>query len=934
MSSYTKDKPSQRWSRRKSGLAVTLLSAMLLSGCGESPEQMLESAKGYLAKDDLNAASIQLKNALQENANLAEARFLLGKVNLEQGDVPGAVKELQRALDLGYAREPVIPLLARARVRAAEFDGVLADFGAERLSDPVGQASLLGAIGDAHMGKANVAEALKAFEAALALRADDEVAAIGRVRAQLFSGEPAKAEESARKLVADQPLLADAHAALAEVLQFQGKPDESVKALEDALRLRPDAIAYHYALVSQLFQLERQDEAVARFEAMKKVAPGHPSTRYLQAFIDLRANRLTEARDGVMQVLKQTPDYLPAQLLAGTVLLRLNDQAQARSYLNAVLSRAPGQTLARSLLILSHLSSGEAARAQEVLQPLLDRPINDPRLLGLAGQVFLANGDAERAEEFLQRAAKAAPEDSRARLRLGVARLLGGDAQGAFADFSSASAMDQDAIQADLALVAAHLRRGDTDQALAAQAQLEAKQPNNPLVHNLRGGVMLAKQDLAAARTAFDKALAINPDYLAAVLNLARIDLAEKKPQDALARVRALADRNEKNIEARLALAELQAATGATPKDVLATLERAETAAPGALAPALSIVQHHLRNRDFPKALATAQKAGAAYPDDVRAVEMLARAQMANGDTQQAISSLNKLAGLRPQSTVPLLMLADVHRGAKDNAAAEQVLRKALGVRPDALDVQQRLAGLLLEKGDRDGALKIARDVQKQHAEAPVGHILEAEIQVNANRLGEAVTAYRRALERKAGGDVAVRLHATLLRAERKAEADKLVADWLRQQPKDLSMRGYVAERALAERRYADAVAMFRTMDEISPRNPLVLNNLAWASNQVEDPKALSYAELAHELAPENPAILDTLGVIQVDRGQTEKGLANLQKAVSLAPDLLPLRLNLARSYAGAGRKDDARRELDAVLAKAQAGTPLHKEATDLLGNL
>ncbi|WP_341647478.1 hypothetical protein [Thauera humireducens] len=193
--------------------------------------------------------------------------------------------------------------------------------------------------------------------------------------------------------------------------------------------------------------------------------------------------------------------------------------------------------------------------------------------------------------------------------------------------------------------------------------------------------------------------------------------------------------------------------------------------------------------------------------------------------------------------------------------------------------------------------------MQKQHAQAPAGHILEAEIQINANRLGEAVTAYRRALERKAGGDVAVRLHATLLRAERKAEADKLVADWLRQQPDDLSMRGYVAERALAERRYADAVAMFRAMDEISPRNPLVLNNLAWASSQTKDPKALSYAELAHELAPENPAILDTLGMIQIDRGQTEKGLANLQKAVSLAPDLLPLRLNLARSYAGAGAR-------------------------------
>lgn len=69
-------------------------------------------------------------------------------------------------------------------------------------------------------------------------------------------------------------------------------------------------------------------------------------------------------------------------------------------------------------------------------------------------------------------------------------------------------------------------------------------------------------------------------------------------------------------------------------------------------------------------------------------------------------------------------------------------------------------------------------------------------------------------------------------------------------------------------------------------------------------------------LAPDNPAILDTLGVIQVDRGQTDKGLGHPQRAVSLAPELA-LRLNLAKSYARAGRKDEARKELDALLPRS-----------------
>ena len=282
----------------------------------------------------------------------------------------------------------------------------------------------------------------------------------------------------------------------------------------------------------------------------------------------------------------------------------------------------------------------------------------------------------------------------------------------------------------------------------------------------------------------------------------------------------------------------------------------------------------------------------------------------------------------------PLILLADVHRGAKDTAAAEQALRKALAIQPDSIDAQQRFAGLLLERGAREDALKVAKAVQKQHAESPAGYVLEAEIESAGNRWAEAASAYRQANERGSGGEVAIRLHSALMRVERKGEADKLAADWLRQQPEDLATRGYLAERALGETRYADAVDGFEAMRKISPDNPMVLNNLAWAASQVKDPKALEYAERAQNLAPDNPAILDTLGVIQIERGQVDKGLANLQRAVSLAPDLAQLRLSLARSYAKLGRKDDARKELDTMMPKLEENTPLHKEATELLNSL
>ena len=918
------------WSARAHGVAVAALSAALLGGCGQSPEDMLASAKSYMEKQDLSAASIQLKNALQENGNLAEARFLLGSIHVEQGDAVGAVKELQRARDLGYPQEQVAPLLARALLRAGEFDTLLKDFAETRVAAPRDQAVILAALGDANLAKRDADQARAAYLDALASDPDQAEARIGLARTHIIKGDLKAAEDEVREAIKRNPESAEAHATLADLLMMRNEPEQSLLSLREAIRLAPRAVNYHFAHVSQLLRQGNAPEAEEALQAMQAVAASHPSTRYLKALMDYQANRLVEARDTLLQVLKDAPQYLPAELLAGTVLVRLNEHTLGRSHLERVLERAPREPMARRTLVASHLATGEAQRALEVLQPLLQTQDADPRLLGLAGQVFLANGDFERSEEYFERAARAAPDDAQARMRLGVARLAGGDTSAAFADLESAAQMDDSAFQADLALVMAHLRRGETDKALEAHAQLERKQPDNPLVHNLRGGLMLAKRDVPAARAAFEKALSLRPEYLSAAINLARIDLSERRPDDALGRIKAVIERNPKNVEALLTLAELQRTTGAAPADVLASLERAEAASPGAVAPNLAIVQHHLRQREFPRALQVAQKVAAAHSEDPRVVEALARTQLAAGDSQQAISALNKLAGLQPRSAQPWVMLGDVQRSLKNNGAAEQALRRALSIAPDTVEAQQRLIALLLEGGKRDEALKVALDAQARQPQRAAGYLLEGEIQGTAGKWADAAGAYRKALDNGGGGQAAMRLHASLLRGERKADADRMASDWLSKNPTDLVMRGYLAERALADKRYEDARTLFARMHDMAPQNALILNNLAWTAKELKDPKALEYAEQALRLAPENPAIIDTVGMIQIERGEFDAGITNLKRAVALGPDLLPLQLNLAKALAKAGRGGEARTQLDTLLPRLKEGTPLHGEALAL----
>ncbi|NLF54202.1 MAG: PEP-CTERM system TPR-repeat protein PrsT, partial [Thauera phenolivorans] len=552
----------------------------------------------------------------------------------------------------------------------------------------------------------------------------------------------------------------------------------------------------------------------------------------------------------------------------------------------------------------------------------------------LAGQVFMANGELEKAEDFLARAASAAPEDAGARMRLGAVRMAGGDAEHALADLEAAAAMDQDTVQADIALVMAHLRSGNFDKALEAQAQLERKQADNPLVYNLRGGLMLAGRDAKAAREAFEKALSIDPNYLAAIVNLSRLDLADQRPKEALERLKAAVDREPGKAEARLAYADFQRLTGASPAEVLSSLQEAEKALPASLPIKLALIQQYLRNRDVPTALSAAQAAVAANPRDAGALRALAQAQVASGEPRQAIGTLEKVVGLMPNSPAPLVQIAELQRSTQDLASADQTLRRALSIEPDSAEIQRRLADVMSARGDHAGALAIASSMQKKNPGAAAGYLVEADVQARRGEWTAAASAYRAAQERAPRGEVLVRLHAALLRLDRKDEAAKVIDDWLRAQPRDMVVRGYLAERALAEKQYPEAARVFGEMHDIAPQNPLVLNNLAWSANQVKDPKALEYAEQAHALAPDNAAILDTLGVIQIARGEAQKGFANLERAVELAPDAAQLRLNLARAYADAGRSTDARKQLDTLMPRLTEGSPLHAEATKLLKSL
>ncbi|GEM_PF-846102 len=103
-------------------------------------------------------------------------------------------------------------------------------------------------------------------------------------------------------------------------------------------------------------------------------------------------------------------------------------------------------------------------------------------------------------------------------------------------------------------------------------------------------------------------------------------------------------------------------------------------------------------------------------------------------------------------------------------------------------------------------------------------------------------------------------------------------------------------DAAMRASNWGNAIRAYETIMAVTDgRNPLVLNNLAWAEGQVRNrDKALDYARRAYAVAPHNPSVLDTLGWLMIQSGKDhDHAIALLREALARAPQSQTIQAHL-----------------------------------------
>jgi tetratricopeptide (TPR) repeat protein len=301
----------------------------------------------------------------------------------------------------------------------------------------------------------------------------------------------------------------------------------------------------------------------------------------------------------------------------------------------------------------------------------------------------------------------------------------------------------------------------------------------------------------------------------------------------------------------------------------------------------------HHRAGDLPAAARSYHQVLQRANTHAEAWHLLGLVHAQSGDHANALVLINRALALDPRHAEAHYNLGNLHRQLDEPAAAAACYRCAIDADPAMAKAFSNLGATLRTLGDIPGAIDACRqalaiDPGRIEAQYNLGCALQ-----HADRLDEAIAAYRAVLARQPRhGDAQANLGLALMRRDRPAEALPVLQTAARLMP------GAEAQIALS--------SCLIALGGFAP--------------------ALTAAEAATRLAPEDAAAWLQLGLALRECGRSDAAFAAYDRALALAPQSADVLV----AQAAARQEHGAGEAAAACVAQALAIDPAHAGAWSL----
>jgi cellulose synthase operon protein C len=943
---------------RSAAFAAALLAITCLGANAKESSASIKDAEQYVAKGDLKAAEIELRNAVRQSPDNPVIRARLAQIYLDLGDATSAEREARAARERNGDEADYLPILSNALLRQGKFTDVL-DLIEPGDRPPALESKLRTALGTAAAGMNDRNRAEAMFRDAMRLDPD---AAQPKVQlAQLLNRQnPEEADKLIDVTIANNPHSAEILLVKAEMLQSRGDRDGALRLFDDVLTIDPKNVQAHLGRANINIGLGKYKAADEDIEPILKAAPNNFMANYLRG-LELAKQQQYAAADRIFDRINPAfPKFWAGYYLQGATKLALGQFAQAESVLSKYLAYAPVDQRATRLIASAALQQHSSSRAIDYLKPYADKSAADAATLSLLGSAYMAEGKPELALQQFEKAATLDPENQTIKARRAISEINSGRGPEGLAELEQVFASESGATIAGPTLVLTELRAGRIKKAAEVASALIKLDADNPLYQTLLGEVQVAQRDYAAAETAFRAALARNPEFAAATRDLAKLYLATGRADDAKKVYGDLLSKKPDG-SALLGLADI-AITEKKWSEAIDYINRARTAAPNDPTAGIKLVKVYELRQDWNNAKTVAGELVAQFPRDVNAQVAQATAFLGSGDTKNAISSYRRAYEATPNSTAILSRYVALLTSAKELREARAVLQEAVARDSRNAPLKGDLIRLEAEIDGLDAALTKAQAFAKDDPENSIYDLVSAELYEKAGRPQDAVARLETAiaarpsadgltialsrlyigagdltkaeavLTRRLVGDpksltvraALARLYQTTGRIE---DAKKGYEELLSQSPTDVGALLGLAEISVVQKKFAEATDYITRARTAAPNDPapgLLLLNM-YGLQQDWKQAAAAAAELVSQF-PANVEVLDAQGRVQVAARDTDGALSTYKRALELAPNSKPILSRYAALLKETKNFLEERTVLQAALERDPKNTSLKGE--------
>jgi tetratricopeptide (TPR) repeat protein len=706
-------------------LLAALLLALPLAACSD-PEKAkaehLARGESLLKERKFQEASLEFRNAAQIDDNAAAAHWGLARAYEGAGLFVEAMGEMQRTVALdpdnldARTRLGTYYLIAFQQTKNAGWKDQARNLADEVLQkDPnhieghVLRGSILFAEGDRQ-------GSLAALQRALELDPRRVETLMGIARYYQQTGDNAKAEETYRRALEINEGAVVAHLEYGRFNVGLNRLDSAERHFRRAVEVDPQNREAHRTLVSfYIFNAKQPDRAEEAARALAALDGDKPEGRATLADFYAQVGRPDDAVRVFREVAEQSPDYLPARYRLAELLMMRGDVAGATAQVKEVLDKNPNDQQARLLRARLSLGSGDAKSAVEDLREVLKQDARHRAGLYYMAEAHLRTGQIDQARVFAGDLERAFPDDLPTKLMQVQINLAASDWQGA--QRQATDLLDR--------LSKTPLDGVNVTQALVNELRAKA--------HTARAAAHLQLRNTAAARADFTAARDAEPNAPASYTNLASVALAENKRDEARSHYERALSIDNANFDALRGLVELG---GAERK-----FDEAHARVDAAIAARDSAALHFLKAEIYGRqgGLAardgnndqSAQFARQAEAHLRRALERdaaftpafnaLAAVYINTNQHEQAVAELRRWAEARREDANPYILMGMVEDARKNYDAACEAYRKALALRPDDVFASNNLAWNYAEhgKGNLDEAMRLAQGVVQKFPDEP-----------------------------------------------------------------------------------------------------------------------------------------------------------------------------------------------------------------------